>query len=142
MTNGRNVRSACSVAAKWALPEPHRGSALDWLDRYSKGEVVLIAPDVLLAELASLLAKRHRQKEISAAQAHYAYTLMEIYGPQFFETRQRFRRALALSLEYQLSLWDCVYLALAEEFECPVLTADVRLFRGTTGRHPSVQLVH
>jgi predicted nucleic acid-binding protein len=123
------------------IAEPNRGPALDLLDQHSNGEVILIAPDVLLAEFASLLAKGHRQKRISAAQAHDAYSLMETYGPELFETRLRLRRALALSLEYHLSLWDCIYLALAEEFECPVLTADPRLFRGAGGRHPSIQLV-
>jgi predicted nucleic acid-binding protein len=55
-------------------------------------------------------------------------------GPRLF-------RALDLSLQYQLSLWDCVYLALALEHDCPVLTADRRLFRAGRGGHPSVRLV-
>jgi predicted nucleic acid-binding protein len=55
--------------------------------------------------------------------------------------RPRLFRALDLALQYRLSLWDCVYLALALERDCPVLTADRRLFRAGRGRHPSVRLV-
>lgn len=58
----------CSVAAKWVFPEPGREPALDLFDRYLAGEVLLIAPDILLAEFASLVAKRNRRKQISAAE--------------------------------------------------------------------------
>jgi predicted nucleic acid-binding protein len=131
----------CSVAAKWVLPEPDRAPALGWFERYASGEVLLIAPDLLLAEFASLIAKRNRRKQISADQAHEALSLMTKCAPRLLETRPRLSRALDLSLQYQLSLWDCVYLALALEYECPLLTADLRLFRAGRSRHPSVRLV-
>jgi predicted nucleic acid-binding protein len=131
----------CSIAAKWVLPEPDRAPALGWFDRYASGEVLLIAPDTLLAEFASLVAKRHRRKQISAEQARAAFSLMVKCAPRLFDTRPRLFRALELSVQYQLSLWDCVYLALALERDCPVLTADHRLFRGGKGRHPSICLV-
>jgi predicted nucleic acid-binding protein len=131
----------CGIAAKWVLPEPDRAPALGWFDRYASGEVLLIAPDTLLAEFASLAAKRHRRKQISEEQAREAFSLMVKCAPRLFDTRPRLFRALELSLQYQLSLWDCVYLALALERDCPVLTADRRLFRAGRGRHPSVRLV-
>jgi len=131
----------CSVAAKWVLPEPGREPALGLFERYASGEIVLIAPDILLAEFASLIAKRNRRKEMSAPEAREAFGLMTKCAPRLFDTHPRLFRALDLSLRYQLSLWDCVYLALALEYDCPVLTADLRLFRAGKGRHPSVRLV-
>jgi predicted nucleic acid-binding protein len=131
----------CSVAAKWVLPEPDRAPAVELFDQYASGEVLLIAPDTLLAEFASLVAKHHRRKRISAQQAREAFSLMVKCAPRLFDTRPRLFRALELSLQYQLSLWDCVYLALALEQDCPLLTADRRLFRAGQGRHPAVRLV-
>ncbi len=131
----------CSVAAKWVLPAPGRAPALQLLERYESGEIALIAPDLLLAEFASLLAKRHRRKEISAVQAAQAFHLMAECAPRLLDMRPRLPRALNLSLQYQLSLWDCVYLAIAIEHDCPFLTADRRLFTGTTARHPSLRLL-
>ena len=131
----------CSVAAKWVLPEPDRPLARGLLDRYVAGEISLIAPDLLLVEVASLLAKCHRRKQISADQAREAFEFMSKSAPQLFDTRPRLSRALDLSLRHQMSLWDCVYLALAVERGCPFLTADRRLFRAGAGRHPSIQLV-
>jgi predicted nucleic acid-binding protein len=131
----------CSVAAKWVLPEPDRAPALGLFEQYASGEVLLIAPDLLLAEFASLVAKRNRRKQISAEQADEAFSLMAKCAPRLFETLPRLSRALDLSLQRRLSLWDCVYLALALEHDCPVLTADLRLFRAGRGGHPSVRLV-
>jgi predicted nucleic acid-binding protein len=131
----------CSVAAKWVLPEPDRVPALEWFERYESGEVSFIAPDLLLAEFASLLAKRNRRKQISTEQAHGAFQLMTRCAPRLFDMRPRLGRALQLSLHHDMSLWDCVYVDLAMEHDCPLLTADRRLFRAGGGRHPSLLLV-
>jgi predicted nucleic acid-binding protein len=131
----------CSVAAKWVLPEPDRAPALVLFERYASGEILLIAPDLLLAEFASLIAKHNRRRQISAEQARTALSLIAKCLPRLFETPPRLFRAFDLSLKFQLSLWDCVYLALAIEHECPVITADQRLFRSMKGAHPAVRLV-
>ena len=49
---------------------------------------------------------------------------------------------LRLALPNQISLWDCVYLALAIEQDCSLITADRRLFRGNAPRHPAIRLLH
>ena len=131
----------CSVAAKWVLPEPDRQPALSLFEQYTSGKILLIAPDLLLAEFSSLVAKHHRRKLISAEQATEALALMTRCAPRILETLPRLARALDLSLKYHLSLWDCVYLAVGQEYDCPVVTADQRLFRaGKTGM-PSVRLL-
>jgi predicted nucleic acid-binding protein len=131
----------CSVAAKWVLPEPDRAPSLKLFERYAAGEVALIAPDLLLAEFASLLAKRNGRKQISTAQARDAFRLMTKCAPRLFDTRPRLFLALDLSLRHHMSLWDGVYVALAMEHDCPLLTADRRLFRAGGSRHPCLRLV-
>lgn len=130
----------CSVAAKWVLPEPDRDRAVRLLEQWESGKVTLIAPDLLLAEFASLLAKRIRRKQISAAQARQAFQLMRRCSPRLYETRPRLATALDISIEYHLSLWDSIYVAVASEFDCHFLTADKRLFRGGL-RHPAIRLL-
>ena len=131
----------CSVAAKWVLPEPGSDLALQLLEQYELGEALLIAPDLLLAEFASLLAKRNRRKEVSADQAVRALHLMESCSPKLLDMRSRLQHAFDLSLQHQLSLWDCVYLALAIEHNCPLITADQRLFKGAVARHSLIRLL-
>lgn len=127
--------------AKWVLPERDRKAALQIFERYAAGETMLIAPDLLLMEFASLLARRQRRKEMTAEQAHAGYALMERSAPRLVETRPSIVRALSLSLKLQLSFWDCAYLALALENNCEVLTADERFYREMSGRYPVVRLL-
>lgn len=131
----------CSVAAKWVLDETDRVQALRLLQEEKTGDVSLISPDLLLAEFASLLAKRTRRKQISASEAQNAFRLLEESAPVLFEMRPLLGPALELALRNQLSLWDCVYLALALEHGCPLITADRRLFRSGRGGHPAIRLL-
>jgi predicted nucleic acid-binding protein len=131
----------CSVAAKWVLPEPDRAPAMRLLERYEAGEISLIAPDLLLAEFASLLARRTRRKQISQGQAREALQLMERCALLLFDMRPRLRRALDIALEHHLSLWDSIYAALAVEHDCLFVTADRRLFRSSVAWHAKVSLL-
>ncbi len=130
-----------SVAAKWVLPEPGRAAATRLMERYAAGEITLLAPDLLMAECASLLAKRNRRKQLSVEQARDAFRLLRKFAPRLVEMRLRLSQALELSLRDRLSLWDCVYLAVATEYRCPFVTADRRLFEGVKERFPFVQFL-
>lgn len=132
----------CSVAAKWALVEPGDVEASQLLDEQESGRVSLIAPDLLLMEFASLITKRVRRKQLSVDQARGMFWVIEQSDLKFFETRPLLGAALELALATQMSAWDCVYLALAIEHNCPMITADRRLFRGHAPRHPAIRLLH
>jgi predicted nucleic acid-binding protein len=126
----------CSVAAKWELQEPGRPEALRLLDEQESGAILLIAPDLLLIEFASLIAKHVRRAQMPTAQAYWAFRLMETAELRLFET---LGAAVDLAFNNQMSLWDSVHLAL--EHRCPLITADRRLFRGHSPRHPAIRLL-
>ncbi len=130
-----------SVAAKWILKEPRQEDALEWLARYLQGEIFLFAPDLLLAEFASLVVKRNRRKQLTAAQARDAYQMMRRFTPVLVETRPLLEQALQLSLRYALSLWDCVYLAAAMGRGFGLITADRRFYRGVAKVYPKACLL-
>jgi predicted nucleic acid-binding protein len=131
----------CSVAAKWVLAEPGREAARKLLERSAKREISLIAPDLILVEFASLISKHYRRKLISSVDAEASFDLFTRIAPALVETSPLLNSALALSLEYGASLWDCVYIALAVEHKCACLTADGRLFRSGIGRHSTLRLL-
>ena len=131
----------CSVAAKWILPEPDAAPALALLDRYIKGDVLLIAPDLLLIEFAGLLAKRHRRKLLSAAEARAAFSFMAKFAPRLFDMAPRLPAILDMALRHRLSFWDCHYLLLGLDYHCPIVTADLRLFRTAKAGSPRVHLL-
>jgi predicted nucleic acid-binding protein len=132
----------CSVAAKWVLHEAGHVQALQLLHEERLGRVALVAPDLLLTEFASLIAKRTRRKQIPPDQADHSFNLMQQSAPVLFDTRPLVGAALNLAGDHHLSLWDCVYLALAIALDCPMITADRRLFRGGASRHPSIRLLN
>lgn len=131
----------CSVAAKWVLHEAGHAEALHLLQEEKSGRVTLIATDLLLTEFASLIAKRVRRKQILPTEASDAFRLLEEHATILFETRLLLGAALQLALDRHTSLWDCVYLALAIQHNCPLITADQRLFRADRGRHPAIRLL-
>ena len=131
----------CSVAAAWLLPEALRPQARRLVELVNAGELSLIAPDLILAEFASLIAKRARRKEISIPAARDVFNQMQRSVLHLFDTPPLLGPALELALRHHLSLWDCVYLALAAQQNCSVITADQRLFRDHSPRHPAIQLL-
>ncbi len=48
----------CSVAVKWVLHEAGHVEALHLLEEEKSGSLFLIAPDLLLTEFASVIARR------------------------------------------------------------------------------------
>jgi predicted nucleic acid-binding protein len=121
-----------SVVLKWILPEPDREEAVLLLDEYESGKINLIAPPVIVLEVASDLSKRCRRKLITGRQAEQTFQNFEIRQPVLIDNGVQ--SGLSLSIQHQLSLWDCLYLALAIDRRADLVTAD-RRFRAAANRH-------
>ena len=130
-----------SVAVKWVLNEPGRNESLRLLDAYESARLTLIAPSLLLAEVASVLSKRSWRKQLTKAQAREAFRLFEVRAPLLVDIREHMSSALELSMAHHLALYDCLYLALALERSGDLVTADERLHRATFRAYPFVRLL-
>src|SRR5262245_26419536 len=94
-----------SVAIKWVLPEASYLKARERLRTYVSGEHDLIAPCVLREEVASVLSRRVRARQLSAANAGRAFEFLEGYMPALEQDSELVYDAFRLSLRLQLSLW-------------------------------------
>jgi predicted nucleic acid-binding protein len=130
-----------SVVLKWVLPESQRDEAVAFLDRFESRQIKLIAPTVLSHEVASALARRVRQRLDSVKEAQLAWAEFDLRHPILIDGPELTRAAFALSLEHQLSYWDCLYLALAIAHRCDLITADHRFHRGAVQHYPNVRLL-
>jgi len=87
----------------------------------------LLAPELFDAEVVGALAGLERRGEISPARA------TEAVGDLGASPVERFSHAgllpSAWSLRHNLSTNDALYVALARELSCPLLTTDGRLSR-------------
>lgn len=113
-----------SVAVKWYLPELHSERA----EAVLADSGALLAPDHLYLEVASVLWQRALQGEIDAAAAGEIVAELRKVPIELRHTTELVADALALALESGCTLEDCLYLALAVQASCPVVTADRRLY--------------
>jgi len=118
-----------SVAFKWLhhLDEPNVDTANALLDEHERGSVLITAPAGLHAELANAL-------RYSSLPQDEVLKLIDSLGEYRIElvsaTPARLGAAVRLSYHHGMSVYDGLFLALAEELGCPLVTADRRAFAG------------
>jgi predicted nucleic acid-binding protein len=128
-----------SVGLKFCLPEPDVAKALQLRDEFRKGMHELYAPDIFPVEIAHALSKACRQHRISLAEAkaHYASILSDC--PDIQPSLPLLERAYELALDLRTRVYDCLYVCLAEEQGCLLVTADAKAVATFQG-HPVIDL--
>ncbi len=116
-----------SVAAKCFFSEV--GS--DEARRFVAAGAVLIAPDLIFAEIASVASKKVRRGEITEQLGRDAVEALADLLDEIAPTRGLVRRAFDLAADHGFSAYDGVYLALAESRMIRVVTADLKLIDRT-----------
>lgn len=112
-----------SVAIKWFVEEELRAEARD-LTRRSED---LFAPDFILAEISNVLWKKTLRKEITERQARSVFAHSFDPFSRLYPLDLLHGRALEIALELRHPVYDCLYLACAEEVEDGrVVTVDGR----------------
>ena len=110
-----------SVAAQWYLNETHSHYAQSLLGR---GDVDLIAPSIIVAEMANVAWKAHRRGAISEKNAVDLLGLFRESGVRLVPVEDLVEYALDLAIRHRHVVYDCLYLALALQEDCTFVTAD------------------
>ncbi len=118
-----------SVAVKWFVRENLHDQALLLLDH---GDL-LQAPDLVVPEVANIAWKKCIRGEIPDLQARAIATAMRQYIPTLHPSAGLVERALDIALTLNHPVYDCLYLACAEEAAGPLITADERLYETIQG---------
>jgi predicted nucleic acid-binding protein len=113
-----------SVAIKWLVPEDGWSIARELYTAFS-----LSAPELICAECANILWKKHRRKEISQSEVFEAVAKIIEFDVDLVSLRDLTRQASDLSLYLDHPAYDCFYLALAIAEDCRLVTADDRFLR-------------
>ena len=124
-----------SVAAKWFLPETDTGAALRLRERHVSGELRLVAPDLLVYEVANAL--RYHPRVGSERWSDHIEDLFALdigFDPASETSMQG---AVEAAFRLGVSVYDATYVALAERLDTAVYTADDHLLRaaGDRGQH-------
>jgi predicted nucleic acid-binding protein len=118
-----------STAFKWYVAEADSDKALRLRDDARAGLHRLIAPDLFPTEVANALwvAERRGRVAPGESQVHLAALLTEL--PVIASAAPLLLRATAIAAASRHSVYDCLYVALAESEACELVTADDQLVR-------------
>ncbi len=125
-----------SVVVKWFMPEVDSDRALLVRESLVEGECGLIAPDLMLSEFGNVLWKR-RDVLDEATSLEMIGDLLAL-GITLVPCEQILAHAYRVARRYNCTVYDSLYLALAERRECDIITADKRLCNAVHGELPFV----
>lgn len=113
-----------AVAVKWFVPETHSAEASRLLDSQHE----LLAPDLLFPEVGNVLWKKVGRRELVAEEARRVLQGLSRVRLAVHSCRELVPAALEIALASQRTVYDALYIALAEARGCRLVTADRRLF--------------
>ncbi len=118
-----------SVALKWFVEEDGTQQAAAILD----GTELLIAPDLIVAEVCNAGWRAVRAGTMHAAQHDHAAARLSLAFDELLPLAPLAERAVALSRALAHPVYDCFYLVLADERSTRMVTADRRLISRISG---------
>jgi predicted nucleic acid-binding protein len=130
-----------SVAVKWILPETGHEDALRIQEKYQDEEIDLIAPYLIVAEIANVLWKRESRGDLDAWTAQYCFRHFLQGAPILLDSEKVSASALGLAMAHRRPVYDCLYLAWALEQRCDLVTADERFYNAMGAAFPCVTLL-
>jgi len=131
-----------SLAAMWVVPEAYSDQALALADEWAKAPTRLLAPCLVLAEVANALYRRAARQEVTLSTAQTALGVFLQFGIEVRE--EPGLQAQAMELAHQLKLptvYDCQYLALAERHQCDLWTGDHQFYNAANQAFPRVKWI-
>lgn len=118
-----------SVAVKFVLPEHDSPKALLLEADFRNQTHELIAPDTFPIEVAHALTKIQRRGLLLPEEAKAGILRILVNPPDLFSYLPLLDRAVEIATEYRIGVYDCLYVALAEQEGCQLVTADLKLIK-------------
>jgi predicted nucleic acid-binding protein len=114
-----------SVVIKWFIPEPDSNKAVKLRDRHIKGSLTLIAPDLLVYEVANALSNHPDLSVDEIKQDLEALLMLDL---DLIQPSGEFVSSIAEDArKYAVSVYDSSYIALAKATSSSLITADRNL---------------
>jgi len=111
-----------SVIMKWYCDEPHSDIALELRDDFFNDKYGIIVPDLLFYEVINTVkfSNVFSNKE-KIGVVHDLYLI----GIDFeYPDKEIMESALNIAMNYDATIYDSVYLAIARKYRCNYITAD------------------
>ena len=113
-----------SIVFKWFVQEEGSEKALMLREKHLKGDVILVAPELIILEVVNALKYKKKDKE-TLIKINEALMMMQI---NLIPLNQFLvEKAINASTEYDLTIYDAIYLALAQIHGTSLITEDKKL---------------
>jgi predicted nucleic acid-binding protein len=128
-----------SVAFQWVVAESYTAKAVRLRDDFRKAVHELLAPDIFPTEIGNALLVAERRGRISAGQgATFLVDILNTLPAIHPALPDLLPRAYTVAAATGASVYDSLYIALAEREGCRFVTADDRLVRNVQPHFPFV----
>jgi predicted nucleic acid-binding protein len=130
-----------SVAVKWYLPEELHDEAIKLLRHAEAGDVELLAPGTVQPEFFNALWWQHRREGLPLDSVRDLWRRFSLDPVVLYAPEDLMPRAAEVALQTRVIIYDALFLALAEDSETVVVTADGKLIEALEGT-PYAHLAH
>jgi len=127
-----------SVAIKTVVTEADSDKAIRLRDAFNNAVHDLIAPDLYPTEICNVLMMLERSGKIGIGDASFFLKRFLQDPPILFDAVPLLPRALEIAQRFRQSVYDCLYVALAEREGCELVTADDKLIKAAQPTMPFV----
>jgi predicted nucleic acid-binding protein len=127
-----------NIVTKWFVNQVHS----DLAELVQNSTQPLVAPQLMIAEVADALRKHVRVRDISIEQAREALASLPRSFSEIVAMEQLADTALTLARKIEHSAYDCFYLALAESRSAQLVTADTRLINRVARTKYKSHVIH
>lgn len=117
-----------SVAVKWYFEEEFKIQALSIARQIKLEQLSVVVPEIFYLEISSACWKRALKKEIKSWQAVEILEGLTNLPVRKYSDHELADVALDNALFYNISVYDSLYISLAEIYGAALITADKRLF--------------
>lgn len=123
-----------SVIAKWLFPEPLQLQARAVCQDWESSRVELIAPNLMFVEVGNIIWKKQRLGLITPEEATSSiFDLLDLEIPTV-ESQVILAEAYSLAERFDRTVYDALYLALAQVNSASIITADLRLYNAVASK--------
>ncbi len=126
------------VAVKWVVREDYSDKAIELL----QADLHLVAPDLVLTEIANTLWKNVKRGLVSAEQAKVRLNDMPGFFNRLLTTPDLVADAFALGNTADVPIYDCIYVVAARRIGARLVTADTKLIAKLAGTPDEARVIH
>ena len=116
-----------SVVAKWFLPEVLTDKSLVLLEHWTSSSIQVIAPTFLFIEVSNMIWKKQRANQITPDEGEQLVVNLLNLNIPTVEGEPFLERAYQIARHYDRTVYDSLYLAVAEGLGASFVSADQRL---------------